>query len=44
MRFELKAEECTGRRIAGVAYAIYDGDVESESDEGIGYASDQFFY
>jgi hypothetical protein len=44
VRFELKARGTSGRRIAGIAYATYDGDVEIESDEGIGYAADQFFF
>ena len=30
--------------VAGIAYMIYGGDVEIESDEGIGYAADQFFF
>jgi hypothetical protein len=44
VRFELKGGGTSGSIIAGIAYAIYEGDVEIESDEGIGYAADQFFF
>jgi uncharacterized protein (TIGR02594 family) len=44
VRFELKAGGTAGRSISGIAYVIYDGDVEIESDEGIGYAADQLFF
>jgi uncharacterized protein (TIGR02594 family) len=44
VRFELDDGGASGRSIAGIAYAIYDGDVEIESDEGVGYAADQFFF
>jgi uncharacterized protein (TIGR02594 family) len=44
LRFELNAGGAGGRSISGIAYMIYDGDVEIESDEGIGYAADQFFF
>ena len=44
VRFELKAGGTANRSISGIAYVIYDGDVEIESEEGIGYAADQFFF
>jgi hypothetical protein len=42
--FELRARGTAGRSISGIAYVIYGGDVEIDSDEGIGYAADQFFF
>jgi uncharacterized protein (TIGR02594 family) len=43
IRFALAGGTCA-RKISGIGYAIYEGDVEIDSDAGVGYPADQYFF
>jgi hypothetical protein len=44
LRFQLVAGGSCGRTLSGLAYRVYDGDVEIDSDAGVGYAADEFLF